>query len=294
MNLRPTLVHPATADLQPKVVRRQASELRLHALFDKYGFGTLGKRPPAPASQPISGIAELVSISPCGTILKGFATYQRAKQAGQLWIDCVEYPVTESEALVWILKYSSDRSGLNRFQAIVLSIEATGDLRERARQNQIAGGKSKLLTNVSKVSPIDYRIEVARISGFGQVTVGKVQRLLEMAIREVIEALFTNRVSIHRAWLWLKTPERQLELLQFHLCEAKILEKANRRNRRPGKDAHITGDHANVLRLAAALARSSHEEAKPVLIGEANGAGKFILLSRELRRSLESQGELSP
>jgi len=292
MNARPSLVPHSVADLQAKVVRRQMSELRLHALWEKYHVGILGKRQPIPASPPVSSIAELVSITACGTILKGFETYLQAKRAGKLWIDCIEYPVTENEALLWILAHSSDRSGLNRFQTIVMAREATGDLRERARQNQSLGGRSKLFTNLGKVTPIHYCKEVARITGVGQVTVGKALKLRDMAIPEVLDALFANRVSIHRAWLWLQTPERQLDLLYFHLGERQILEKADKRNRRPAKDAQVTGDYADVPRLVAALARSSPEEGKAVLIGEANGAGKFILLSRDLRRSLESPGKL--
>jgi len=264
----------------------------MHPLWLKYNIGAVANRRPVVNESSLSEMRERIAISPSGTILRGFQAYGLAKQRGQFVVECIEYPIAERDALLWILENSSRHAEFNDFLKIVLVLEATTDLLDRARQNQSLGGKHKLLTNLSEAQSVTYRKEVARIANVSERNVDKVRQILAHAKPELTAALGARQVSIHRAWRWIQNPERQLEFLRFHLAQANIAATVDRRQRPLGPSSKPTSEHYDLARLGMALGVAAKESKNEVLIGTAPGPGKFILLSKELFRSLENQGEL--
>ena len=110
-------------------------------------------------------------------------------------------------------------------------------LRALARANQQAGGRFK---GSSKLTEANVRKEIADAAGVSEGNVTKVDQLSE-ADPEVLKALASGEIRIHRAWLWrgLSTGQQREELKATPAesrteatREAKALAQRNRAIRR--------------------------------------------------------------
>ena len=108
---------------------------------------------------------------------------------------------------------SARSRGVNNFCRILLALELEPGLKQRAHANQRHGGLRKGSSNLTEADRLDVRAEIAATAGVSTGNVNKVKQILTDARPELILALRTGEVSIHRGWCWLKEPERQLEHL---------------------------------------------------------------------------------
>jgi len=207
-------------------------------------------------------------------------------------LSCLEYDLDKEEALLWIIQHSHQDQELNPYHRVVLALDYEPSFRERARENQRLGAHFKGSTTLSKAQAIDCRREIAKLAGVSQGTLAKVKTLLQAGRPELLEALREGEVSIHRASVWLRNPEKQLDQLTLYrsLCGiTSTIDSLLHRHRiaHPGGKTQL-----DIQRIGSALVAMDTERKTSVLVGVIQTSGKVILLSDELLQDLESQGEL--
>ena len=90
-----------------------------------------------------------------------------------------------------------------------------------------AGGRAKLLSKLTEAQTIDVRTHIAATADVSVGNVTKVKQLLGKAPAQVLEAVCSGEISIHRASLWIhEPPEEQLEKLRLRRIERGIKKKA--------------------------------------------------------------------
>jgi hypothetical protein len=142
------------------------------------------------------------------TILDGYGRLELARRRGRAALPCIAYELTESEALHWLLQKHRRSNGLNDFSRILLALELEPWFKEKARSNQRAGGQNKGSSKLTEAGRLDVRSEIAAAAGVSVGNVTKVKQLKVAATAEVLQALRSREISIHRAWGWSKaSPE---------------------------------------------------------------------------------------
>jgi hypothetical protein len=174
----------------------------------------------------------------------------------------------------------------------LLALELEPWLKEQARSNQRAGGQNRGSSKLTESDKLDVRSKIAAAAGVSTGNVSKVKQLTVRATQEVLEALREGEVSIHRASLWLRTPERQVDQLRRRRNQRGITRDIESllRAHRPSNSAG-RGD-LDLQRIGSALAAMSSERNTSVLVSAIRIPGEVLLLSTELLQALESQGEL--
>ena len=163
-------------------------------------------------------------------ILDGYARWELARKQGRPTLPCIEYDLTEAEALHCLLQRHRRSTGLNDFCRILLALDLEPLLKEKARANQQSGGLGKGLSKLTEASRVNVRSEIAAVAGVSVGNVAKVKDLKMTADPELQRALRDREISIHQAWLWRKlAPERQREELRLYRARKGIREYARAR-----------------------------------------------------------------
>lgn len=275
-----------------QLVTRSPLDLRPHPSWAKHNLRLSLARPSAIASSWNPSKLDPVSITRDGTILKGHEVCELARRMGPERVSCLEYDLDEAEALLWIIQHSHQDQELNSYQRIVLSLDYEPSFRERGRENQRVGGQFKGLTTLSEAQAINRRREIARLAGVSEGTLAKVRRLLQAGCLELLEALREGEVSIDCAYGWLRAPEGQLDQLTLYRSLhgiTRTIDSLLHRHRIAGPA--VTGQ-LDIHRIGRALAATDTGGKTSILVGTIKTAGKVILLSEELLKALETQGEL--
>jgi hypothetical protein len=273
---------------------RSPSELHPHPSWIKHNLAvSVARLSVISASWNVSKL-DPVSITTDGTILEGHEICELARRRGLEQVSCLEYDLDEAEALLWIIQHSRRDQELNSYCRIVLALDYESSFRERGRYNQRLGGQLKGSTTLPEAQAIDCRREMAGLAGVSEGTLAKVRKLLQEGRPELLEAVREGEVSIHRASVWLRDPEKQLDELTLYRSMCGItstIDSLLHRHRIP----HPAGTgQLDIHRIGSAMAAMGAEQKASVLVGAIRTTGKVILLSNELLQSLESQGELQP
>ena len=194
-----------------RLVDRAPQELHPHPVYLEVRGpirGSEGRQPPSYSAT----LAEPVAITRAGLILDGYTRWQLAAREGRPSVACIEYELSDEQALTFMLEKHGRSDRLNDFCRILLALQLEPHWRARARQHQ--AGARKLPSTLTKADPIDVRAEIARAAGVGAGNVTKVKQLLKTATPAVREALRRGEIRIHRAWQWRQLePDRQNEQL---------------------------------------------------------------------------------
>lgn len=279
--------------------------LEVHRQFVTYRVDELHPHPSyvrhqlaVPASK-LSALAELgdlafqepLVITREGTILDGYARWELARLRGRVTLPCVEYELTEADALRWLLQRHRRTKGLNGFIRVLLALDLEPLLKEKAQSNQRAGGQTKGSSKLTEAERIDVRSQIATAAGVSVGNVTKVKQLTMTAHPEILQVLRSGEISIHRAWLWSKaSAQKQRETLRFHQSERGI-----KNTIRTLLFQHRSNGSPVILDLGTLGRRlSALESSKPgtVSVAVIKAPGRTVVLTEELFRILESQGEL--
>ena len=226
-------------------VVRSPEQLQLHPAMKELGWtGVIDELNDAARLKDHS-VPEQVLITTNGTILAGFGHWRLAMLEGWHEINCIEYPLSEDEALQFILTHHQTRCGWNDFVRIRLALTLEPSLQQTALDNMRAGGKFKGSTNLSEADRIDVREKIAWRAGTGTGNVSKVKAILLSAHPNVITALQNGLLSIHRAWLWSKLPKLQ-QRLEFARYEEQRTQRKLLREFSP-KPASVSLDPLQVI-----------------------------------------------
>jgi hypothetical protein len=273
-------------DNRGRLVTCHPDELRPHPSYIRHNLAVPAYQLSAVAELGELAFREPLVITQDHIILDGFARWALARLQSRLALGCIEYEMSEAEALQNLLQRHRRSSGLNDFIRICLGLELEPFLKSKGRAKQQAGGQNKGSSILTKAERLDVRKEIARIAGVSVGNVSKVKQLTTTAHSDIIKALREKELSIHRAWLWSKlSPEEQREKLWL-----------NQSKRGIGKTIrHLLSSHlpkssplaprlGDLVKLVSALQTGKLGSVRVVSI---NVPGKAIFVTEELFRPLE-------
>jgi hypothetical protein len=124
---------------------------------------------------------EPIVVTSSQTIIDGYARFQLAQQQGRDTLPCLEYDLSEEDALRWLIQIHRPSWGLNSFGRILLALDLEPLLQEKARSNQQIGGRHKGLSSLTKAQKVDRRSELAEAAGVSSGNIRKVKQLILFA-----------------------------------------------------------------------------------------------------------------
>jgi len=276
---------------QPVICR--LSELRHHASYVRLRLTVPASKLSALAEQGELAFREPLAITRDRIVIDGYARWELARLKKRLVLPCVEYELTEEEAIRWLLQKHRRSDGMNDFCRILLARELEPFLKAKALSNQRFGGRMKGSSNLTEDAAVDVRKEIAAAAGVSVGNVTKVKQLLGIGHRELLEALRGSEVSIHRAWKWSKeSPDRQIETLRAYRAERGvnkcIRDLISRHKRKQTPTAPDLGS------LARRLSELQPYESNSVKVSVMRVPGRMIFVTEELMQSLRPYQESMP
>jgi hypothetical protein len=274
------------------LVTLHPDELHPHPSYARHNLTVHAYQLSAVAELGDLAFREPLIITQDHIILDGFARWTLARLQGRSALECIQYEMSESEALQNLLQRHRRSSGLNDFIRICLALELEPFLKSKGRAKQQAGGQNKGSSTLTEAARVDVRKEIARIAGVSVGNVTKVKQLTTNPHSDIIKALREKELSIHRGWLWSKqSPEEQQEQLWLHQSKRGI-RKTIRHLLSPHllKTAPPAFNVTDLIKLVSALQSGSLGSVKVVPI---NIPGKMLLVSEELFRTLDAQEALA-
>ena len=204
-----------------RTVVRALEELRTHPALDVIGScAFLPDLNEAARSPDQSSPEEPIFVTQAGLILAGFGRWRLALSRKIPTIECVEYCLTEEDALQFMLAVEKRRNGWNSFIRIRLALNLERPLQQRALINMQMGGKHKGSATLPKAAQIDVREQIAAIAGAGARNVSKVKEIIEKSHPRILGELASGSISINRAHRFCRLPfAKQLEALTEDYCD---------------------------------------------------------------------------
>jgi hypothetical protein len=152
-----------------------------------------------------------------GFIIDGYARWELAKRQKRGKILCLEYTLSEEEAIRWLIQTHLPSKGLNSYCRAQLASDLEPSLRETARDNQQTGGQIKGSSILTEAQRIDVRSELAAIAQVSSGNLTKTKQVSTSAPPPISQALKAGEISVHKAWQWSSlTPGDQITKLREH------------------------------------------------------------------------------
>ena len=285
----PSFNPTAMSRVEGRPVVRSPEQLRLHPALDELdwvcGIGELNEA----VRLTNSSITEPILITTNGTILAGFGRWRLAVFDGRHDINCIEYPLSEDEALQFILTHHQTRCGWNAFVRIRLALNLEPYFQQRALDNMCAGGKYKGWANLPEAQHIEVRQEIARAAGVCARNVSNVKTILQTAHPRLKEALRDGTLTINRAIQFCNLPRAE-QLEQFiRYSEERATNKVIRESIARPKDEKISPDVVTVL---DALQQQEARQPGSVAVRVGRHKRTVVLIGQDLFAGPRSQKEL--
>ena len=171
---------------------------------------------------------KVLLITQDNLIIDGLECWQIAQSQGRTTLLCQVCLVSDEEALYRFLLLENRPKWLNGFSRVRLALNLEPWLRARALANQIAGGKLKALSKLTKAEKHNCREEISKLSGESGANVDKVRKILDAFNPQLIEAARSGEVSINQAW---KLSELKRDEQQAALASKRSKKRSQRRLR---------------------------------------------------------------
>ncbi|MBZ5534205.1 MAG: hypothetical protein LAO20_22495 [Acidobacteriia bacterium] len=274
---------------QQRLKTCRPNELRPHPAYVRHHLSVSATKLSKVAEQGERALREPLFITQDHLILDGYARWELARQQGDGALPCVQFELSEAEALLWLLHKHRRADGLNAFSRILLALDLEPWLKEKARSNQQAGGQNKGSSKLTEAERLDVRSEIALAAGVSVGNLSKAKRLRSSAISELLDALRSGEISIHRAWTWSQAaPADQREALWCYRNERGVNKEI--RALISKHRAKSSPKSFNLIDLLRALPGLEAEELASVSVKLLRAHGKTIFITEELLRILASQG----
>jgi len=173
---------------------------------------------------------------------------------------------------------------LNPFLRIRLALVLEPWFREKARANQILGGRRS--SNLTEATAVDVRFEIAGVARASTGNITKVKQLICRGAQSVIDALSNGEVTIHRAHSWLSR-NQDIELRRYRI--EKGITRKNRDLLKRQLAEQRNEMNCDLSSLANALETMPVELRAQVLIARANLEGPVLIVSSALLEVLQQQ-----
>jgi hypothetical protein len=118
-------------------------QLRLHPALEELGWTGVTDEFNHAARLKHRSVTEPILITTDRTILAGIGRWRLAVFEGRHEINCIEYPLSEDEALLFLISHYQPYRGWNAFVRIRLALKLKPYFQQKALENMRAGGKYK-------------------------------------------------------------------------------------------------------------------------------------------------------
>jgi ParB-like chromosome segregation protein Spo0J len=195
----------------------RVDDLHPHSAYVRHHLGVSASKLSALVEVGDIAFRDPLIITNAGTIIDGHTRWALARRQGRVMLPCIEYVLSEEEALHWLIQRHGRSDHLNAFCRILLALELEPWLTEQAGSHQQAGGQSKGSSKLTEADRLDVRSKIGGVAGASTGNVTEVKQLIAAGDPEILEALRNGEVAIHRAWLWraLQAEERRQLLMSF-------------------------------------------------------------------------------
>jgi hypothetical protein len=218
------------------------------------------------------------------TIIDGYGRWELARREGRTTVTCIEYDLTEEEALHWLLYRHRRVEGLNAYCRILLALDLELRFRKQARVNQSAGGRIKGSSKLTEAETVDVRSEIAAAAGVSLGNVTKVKQVMTTACRELQDALQNAEVTIHRAWLWREmSSENQRRELMLYRGKRGVRKTIRRLISNHMSNNRVSDESLGLGSLARGLLKIQSPHLSSVAIAAVDVPGKAVFVTEELR-----------
>jgi hypothetical protein len=282
----------------PQFAMHEVDELRPHPSYVKHQLSVPTFKIAALAQLGDLALQDPIIVTRDRVIVDGYARWELAKSRKIVTIHCLEYHLTEDEALFYLLRKQRRSDGLNDFTRIEVALDLELFFREKARSNQQVGGRGKGSSRLTIAERVDSRKEIAQVAGVSVGNVTKVKRILTHACSAVQQAARRREISINLAEKWSHEPAAQqlenLRLRQIHRGirrKARELVMAHIRELSQSKPDICAFHMSDLLRLVRRLSAMSADESSdlgPVAIGSVSVPGKGVFVTEELLQALKT------
>ncbi len=200
-----------------RVMPWQVRDLKPHPIYAQ-----LGVKIPASRLNELIELGEdafvfPLSVTSTGIVIDGYARLEIARLQGRETVMCVEFDISEEEALRRLILCHRRLTGLPAFCRIKLALPMAKSLKEKALQHQQDGGKNKGSSKLTEAQTIDVRKKIAAVAGVSVGTLSHALEVLKTGDPEILRALCNGEIKIDRAWRWSKESRtRQRENLKLY------------------------------------------------------------------------------
>ncbi len=276
-----------------QLVTCRLDELQPHASYVQHHLTVPACRLSALAERGERAFLEPLVITQDRTILDGYARWELARRKGRATLPCLEYDLSDEDALRWLLLRHSRSNGLNDLCRILLALELELWFRAQARLNQMAGGRIKGSSRLTEAERVDVRSEIAAAAGVSVGNVTKVKQVMTTACRELLDALRNGEVSIHRAWLWREMSfENQRRELMLYRGERGVRKTVRRLASKHMSKNTVSAESLGLAGLAQRLSQLRSTQLSSVAVAAVDVPGKAVFVTEELLQLLPAQEEL--
>jgi hypothetical protein len=299
---RSTEVLVRTEARAPRLVTWPVSDLRPHPSYARHNLSVQPFKLAALDEQGDLGFSHPLVITPDKFIVDGYVRWELAKRKGRSTLNCIEYDLTEEEALEELIRKHRRSHGLTDFIRIELALDLESYFKDKALLNRQAGGRLKGLSKLTVAEKVNSREEVARIAQVSVGNVHKVKYILEHARSSLREAARSGEISINRADKWSHEPEsRQQEHLRVSRIERGIRRKARHlvaaelehvARSTPDEQVISLSDLVTLVNRLTTIAQERSEEFDSVEVKLVDGPGRAIFITGELIRILRPLQEV--
>jgi transcriptional regulator with XRE-family HTH domain len=195
----PTITHTRS-----QLVPWQVGKLWPHPSYARLGIEVPASRLNALLEMGEDAFLFPLIVTSDGIVIDGYARLEVARLQGRTIVECVEYDISEEEALRRLLLCHRPSPGLVPFSRIVMARDLAKSLREKALKHQQAGGKSKGSSKLTEAEKVEVRKEIAGAAGVSVGTLSHALEVFKTGDPEILRALCNGEIKIDRAWRWSK------------------------------------------------------------------------------------------
>ena len=276
----------------PKLVNRCLDELRPHPSYVRHGLSSSPKQLSALVAIGELAFREPIVVTSNGLIVDGYARFELAQRQRRETVLCLEYELSEEEALRWLLQRHRPSQGLSAFNRALLALDLEPSLQERARANQQRGGQSKGPSSLTEAQTVDVRSKIAGDAGVSPGTLDKVRKV-KSADPKIREAARAEEISIHMASQWWHLPAHQ---------QLKKLEEYRGRKGTTLTSRRLIQKHIATMAPTRLIPWNLGDVLKPfvpnrspaldsIVVAEIDAPGNIVYLTQNALRTLRSTEE---
>jgi hypothetical protein len=284
----PQIVAPLRLVGDVTVRERQVGSLRLHPSWSELGLAHHA----VPVCLKSSTPGEPIQISTSGIVLKGIDQFEALRSQPKEMISCIVFPWDDDEALQWIIEQTAPQGALSEYARILLTRDLLDSwLKELAKENMRLGGEHKGLSNLTNLTQVHRRKEIARVAMVAEGYVSYAARLHAEATEEVKQALLTGELPIYLAVDFLKNGRSQHECLANFRTE-RTRTKDVRQAIRKLQGQKKADENLLPERVFRAIEKWQAKTDGQIRVGRIRTGGNVLLISNDLLDQLYCTGDI--